>query len=86
MNANQADAAIRNLLDYAKDWRGSQVENPDPRTLKEIDGHIADGDKLLAAIPDLIEAAEVFIAKVKRGEARSKTSYAQLKAALLKLS
>lgn len=38
----------------------------------------------IAAIPDLLEAAKEFVAKVERGEARSKQSYAAFKAAIAK--
>jgi hypothetical protein len=39
---------------------------------------------LIAAAPDLLAACEEFVRKVESGEARSKRSYEQMKAALAK--
>lgn len=40
--------------------------------------------KLMAAAPDLLAACQEFVRKVECGEARSKRSYAQMKAAIEK--
>lgn len=40
--------------------------------------------RLIAAAPELLEACEEFVRKVDAGEARSKRSYAQMKAAIAK--
>lgn len=40
--------------------------------------------RLIAAAPDLYEACKEFVRKVESGEAKSKRSYAQMKAALAK--
>lgn len=40
--------------------------------------------RLIAAAPELFEACQEFVRKVEAGEAKSKKSYAQMKAALLK--
>ena len=41
--------------------------------------------RLIAAAPDLLAACEEFVRKVEAGEARSKRSYAQMKAAIAKV-
>ena len=40
--------------------------------------------RLIAASPDLLEACEEFVRKVECGEAKSKRSYTQMKAAIAK--
>jgi hypothetical protein len=40
--------------------------------------------RLIAAAPELLEACEEFVRKCESGEARSKRSYAQMKAAIAK--
>lgn len=40
--------------------------------------------KLIAAAPDLLSACQEFVRKVEAGEARSKRSYAEMKAAITK--
>jgi hypothetical protein len=43
---------------------------------------IEDNAKLIAAAPDLLAACKEFVRKCECGEARSKRSYAQMKAAI----
>lgn len=64
------------------------IKGQTPGYLAEIrelsKGHAIANANLIAAAPELLECCMEFVRKVECGEARSKRSYAQMKAAIAK--
>lgn len=65
---------------------GRMVASTSVHTSNTDDGeHVNENEanaRLIAAAPELLKAAECFVAKVESGRARSADSYAQFKAAI----
>lgn len=59
------------------------AKTPEHKDDKDHDENQANA-ALIAAAPELLEACKEFVRKVECGEARSKRSYAQMKAAIAK--
>jgi hypothetical protein len=72
------------IVTYASGTGSDEIAKVDPARHTIARAESLANARLLAAAPELLAACEEFVRKVDCGEARSKRSYTQMKAAIAK--